>query len=134
MELDNTDLRTGVNLVKKYSPVTGRLGAVWSPSDALSLYGQLGTGTDPLSGALSLPGGDPAAYKELAPVWNAIAAKVDAKTGVPLTVAKVVPSYSFDDALSPLTVNSFFPNCTVSVPVPVPAAFRALTVTEKDPT
>ena len=57
MELDNTDLRTGVNLIKKYSPVTGRLGAVWSPSDALSLYGQFGTGTDPLSGALSLPGG-----------------------------------------------------------------------------
>lgn len=57
MELDNTDLRTGVNLVKKYSPVTGRLGAVWSPSEALSLYGQIGTGTDPLSGALSLPGG-----------------------------------------------------------------------------
>lgn len=57
MELDTTDLRSGVNLVKKYSPVTGRLGAVWSPSDALSLYGQVGTGTDPLSGALSLPGG-----------------------------------------------------------------------------
>ncbi|BEP96535.1 TonB-dependent receptor [Acidovorax sp. A79] len=57
MELDTTDLRTGVNLVKKYSPVTGRLGAVWSPSEALSLYGQFGTGTDPLSGALSLPGG-----------------------------------------------------------------------------
>jgi iron complex outermembrane receptor protein len=57
MELDTTDLRTGVNLVKTYSPVTGRLGAVWSPSEALSLYGQFGTGTDPLSGALSLPGG-----------------------------------------------------------------------------
>jgi iron complex outermembrane recepter protein len=57
MELDTTNLRTGVNLVKKYSPVTGRLGAVWSLSDALSLYGQFATGTDPLSGALSLPGG-----------------------------------------------------------------------------
>lgn len=57
MKLDNTDLRSGVNLVKKYSPVTGRVGAVWSPSEALSLYGQFGTGTDPLSGALSLPGG-----------------------------------------------------------------------------
>lgn len=57
MELDNTDLRTGVNLVKKYAPVTGRIGAVWSPSDAIALYGQYGTGTDPLSGSLSLPGG-----------------------------------------------------------------------------
>lgn len=57
MELDSTNLRDGVNLVKKYSPVTGRLGAVWSPSDTLSLYGQFGTGTDPLSGALSLPSG-----------------------------------------------------------------------------
>lgn len=57
MELDSTDLRKGVNLVKKYSPVTGRLGAVWSPSDAVSFYGQFGTGTDPLSGALSLPAG-----------------------------------------------------------------------------
>ncbi len=57
MELDTTDLRGGVRMVKKYSPVTGRLGAVWSPSEALSLYGQFGTGTDPLSGALSLPGG-----------------------------------------------------------------------------
>ncbi|HUR56787.1 MAG TPA: NADP-dependent phosphogluconate dehydrogenase [Opitutaceae bacterium] len=34
-----------------------------------------------------MPGGDPAAYKELEPVWNAIAAKVDAKTGKPLTGA-----------------------------------------------
>lgn len=57
MELDTTDLRTGVALSKRYTPVTGRLGAVWSPSEALSLYGQFSTGTDPLSGALSLPGG-----------------------------------------------------------------------------
>src|SRR3954451_20941369 len=34
-----------------------------------------------------MPGGDPSAYKELEPVWNAIAAKVDAKTGKPLTGA-----------------------------------------------
>ncbi len=34
-----------------------------------------------------MPGGDPAAYKELEPVWNAIAAKVDASTGRPLTGA-----------------------------------------------
>ena len=38
-------------------------------------------------GPALMPGGDPAAYKELAPVWNAIAAKVDAKTGKPLTGA-----------------------------------------------
>ncbi len=31
-----------------------------------------------------MPGGDPAAYKELEPVWNSIAAKVDEKTGKPL--------------------------------------------------
>ena len=30
-----------------------------------------------------MPGGDPAAYKELEPVWNSIAAKVDEKTGKP---------------------------------------------------
>src|SRR3954469_11637248 len=31
-----------------------------------------------------MPGGDPAAYRDLEPVWNAIAAKVDAKTGQPI--------------------------------------------------
>ncbi len=35
-------------------------------------------------GPALMPGGDPAAYKELAPVWNAISAKVDGKTGRPL--------------------------------------------------
>ena len=35
-------------------------------------------------GPALMPGGDPAAYKELEPVWNAIAAKVDANTGKPL--------------------------------------------------
>jgi 6-phosphogluconate dehydrogenase len=35
-------------------------------------------------GPALMPGGDAAAYKELEPVWNAIAAKVDAKTGKPL--------------------------------------------------
>ena len=35
-------------------------------------------------GPALMPGGDRAAYKELAPIWNAIAAKVDAKTGKPL--------------------------------------------------
>ncbi len=34
-----------------------------------------------------MPGGDKKAYKELQPIWNAIAAKVDAKTGKPLTGA-----------------------------------------------
>ena len=38
-------------------------------------------------GPALMPGGDAAAYKELAPIWNAIAAKVDAKTGQPLTGA-----------------------------------------------
>ncbi len=40
-------------------------------------------------GPALMPGGDPAAYKELEPVWNAIAAKVDAKTGRPLLGAAV---------------------------------------------
>ncbi len=31
-----------------------------------------------------MPGGDPEAYKEIEPIWNAIAAKVDAVTGKPL--------------------------------------------------
>jgi iron complex outermembrane receptor protein len=57
MDFDNDDLRTRINLSKKYSPVTGRIGTVWAPSDAVSLYAQYGTGTDPLSGALSLPNG-----------------------------------------------------------------------------
>jgi 6-phosphogluconate dehydrogenase len=35
-----------------------------------------------------MPGGDPAAYKELKPIWEAVAAKVDAKTGKPLLGAK----------------------------------------------
>ncbi len=34
-----------------------------------------------------MPGGDPEAYRELEPVWNAIAAKVDAATGKPLAGA-----------------------------------------------
>ena len=38
-------------------------------------------------GPALMPGGDRAAYKELAPIWNAIAAKVDAKTGKPLVGA-----------------------------------------------
>ena len=57
MELDTTDVRRSLQQGKKYDPLTGRLGAVWSPSSTLSLYGQFATGTDPLSGALSLPGG-----------------------------------------------------------------------------
>ncbi|QHJ01209.1 TonB-dependent siderophore receptor [Xylophilus rhododendri] len=57
MDFDNQDLHTGVDLGKKYHPVTGRVGAVWTPLQDLSVYGQYGTGTDPLSGALSLPNG-----------------------------------------------------------------------------
>ena len=35
-----------------------------------------------------MPGGDLAAYREIEPIWKAIAAKVDAKTGKPLAGAK----------------------------------------------
>ncbi|MBI4893128.1 MAG: NADP-dependent phosphogluconate dehydrogenase [Acidobacteria bacterium] len=35
-------------------------------------------------GPALMPGGDPAAYKEIEAIWNAIAAKVDAETGKPL--------------------------------------------------
>jgi 6-phosphogluconate dehydrogenase len=41
-----------------------------------------------------MPGGDAAAYKELAPIWNAVAAKVDAKTGKPSSVAPLPASPS----------------------------------------
>ncbi|MDN4057527.1 TonB-dependent receptor [Massilia sp. YIM B02769] len=57
MDFDHRDLRSGVALGKKYAPVTGRLGAVWSPNAQVSVYGQFGTATDPLSGALALPNG-----------------------------------------------------------------------------
>ncbi len=35
-----------------------------------------------------MPGGDPESWRELAPVWNAIAAKVDPRTGKPLEGAR----------------------------------------------
>lgn len=35
-----------------------------------------------------MPGGDPAAWELIKPIWTAVAAKVDAKTGKPLTGAK----------------------------------------------
>lgn len=57
MELDSIDLRKGVQQGVSYTPITGRLGLVWAPSSTLSLYGQWASGTDPLSGALALPGG-----------------------------------------------------------------------------
>lgn len=57
MELDDHNLRTGLRRTKSYDPTTGRLGLVWAASDELSFYGQYSTGTDPLSGSLSLPGG-----------------------------------------------------------------------------
>jgi 6-phosphogluconate dehydrogenase len=34
-----------------------------------------------------MPGGEHRAWKELEPIWKAIAAKVDAKTGKPITGA-----------------------------------------------
>lgn len=57
IELDDDNLRTGVRRSKSYAPTTGRIGLVWTASEALTFYGQYATGTDPLSGALSLPGG-----------------------------------------------------------------------------
>jgi iron complex outermembrane receptor protein len=57
MDFDNEDLRSGIAQGKDYAPVTGRIGAVWLPGTRLSLYGQFGTATDPLSGALALPNG-----------------------------------------------------------------------------
>lgn len=59
MQLDNNELRTGVQASKDYTPVTGRAGLVWNASPAVTLYGQYGTATDPLSGALALPNGSP---------------------------------------------------------------------------
>ncbi len=57
MSVEYDNLRTLVNQHNKYTPTTGRLGAVWSPSDTLSVYGQFSTGTDPLTGSLTLPSG-----------------------------------------------------------------------------
>jgi iron complex outermembrane receptor protein len=57
MRMDDHNLRTGLRRNKSYDPTTGRAGLVWNPSETLSFYGQYSTGTDPLSGALSLPGG-----------------------------------------------------------------------------
>jgi len=39
-------------------------------------------------GPALMPGGDRAAYKELEPIWNAVAAKVDPKTGAQLGAAR----------------------------------------------
>lgn len=55
MTQDNTDLVSSVLTRQTYSPVTGRLGAVWRATDDLSVYGQYSTGTDPLGGSLNLP-------------------------------------------------------------------------------
>ncbi|MDO5625714.1 MAG: TonB-dependent receptor [Pseudomonadota bacterium] len=61
IRLRTQNMRTGAEPDRvRYSPVTGRVGAVYKASDALSLYGQFATGTDPVSGALSLPGGSTA--------------------------------------------------------------------------
>lgn len=57
MKLDYDNLRTSVHQGSKYTPTTGRLGAIWQPSPTLSLYGQYSTGTDPLTGSLTLPAG-----------------------------------------------------------------------------
>ena len=42
--------------------------------------GELGTATGPSM----MPGGDPDSWKHLKPIWEAVAAKVDAKTGKPM--------------------------------------------------
>ena len=38
-------------------------------------------------GPTLMPGGDPDSWKHLEPIWEAIAAKVDAKTGKPIETA-----------------------------------------------
>lgn len=53
MELEATDVLTGATFPAVYKPVTGRAGAVWSPSRQLSLYGQYATATDPASALLN---------------------------------------------------------------------------------
>lgn len=56
LALDSRDLLTAVTGRKSYSPLTGRIGAAYRATQALSIYGQYATGTDPLSGSLTLPG------------------------------------------------------------------------------
>ena len=55
-------------------------------------------------------------------------------TGVPVSGAAIVPSYSFELAEMPDKPNGFLPSWIVSVPAPVPAELRALTNTENVPT
>jgi len=57
MRLKNHNLVLNERLGKSYDSTTGRIGLVWTPTEDLSLYGQFATATDPLSGALALPGG-----------------------------------------------------------------------------
>lgn len=55
MTLDNTELLTSAFTRQTYSPLTGRVGAVWRATNEVSVYGQYATGTDPLGGSLNLP-------------------------------------------------------------------------------
>lgn len=57
LALESRDLVTDRLSEVNYYPATGRVGLVWDVTTDMALYGQLATGTDPLSGALSLPGG-----------------------------------------------------------------------------
>lgn len=52
LALASTALQTSITRNKTYLPITGRLGVVWKSSEALSLYGQVSTGIDPLNGSL----------------------------------------------------------------------------------
>lgn len=55
MTLDNTELLTSAFTRQTYSPLTGRVGAVWRATSEVAVYGQYATGTDPLGGSLNLP-------------------------------------------------------------------------------
>jgi len=57
MRLHDHNLRNQQRRQIAYRPTTGRIGVVWAPTGALSLYGQFATATDPVSGSLALPGG-----------------------------------------------------------------------------
>jgi len=52
MKLSATDVRLQRRFDTRYTPVTGRLGAVWSPLANTSFYGQFATATDPANGLL----------------------------------------------------------------------------------
>ncbi len=52
-DFERRDLITNATFGNVFKDLTGRIGLVWTPSDTLSIYGQYGTGTDPLGSLIT---------------------------------------------------------------------------------